>query len=216
MTSPIRNTTTDPATPFLVLLDGLDGNGGSGAIKAMEKQGQQQLVNSDRLPTNGNNGDRDGNDDAYLALGFTFGEPDADDPMFRPATLPSGWKREASDHDMWSYIVDELGRRRVAIFYKAAFYDRSAFMRLETPHSYCYSALYGDREPIVDGSWLTAEVAVQELTELRDRFLADAERDGLFAADEKAGGQADYWREEAAKGRRRAALANELIERITP
>jgi predicted secreted protein len=30
---------------------------------------------------------------------------------------------------MWSYIVDDEGTQRVAIFYKAAFYDRDAFMR---------------------------------------------------------------------------------------
>ena len=29
-------------------------------------------------------------------------------------------------------FVDETGTRRVAVFYKAAYYDRRAFMRLET------------------------------------------------------------------------------------
>lgn len=91
----------------------------------MEAAGQQQLVNSDRLPV-----DTDGQDQAFIDLGFTFGEPDADDPLFRPATLPEGWTRRASDHDMWSYLVDETGTDRVSIFYKAAFYDRRAHMGL--------------------------------------------------------------------------------------
>ena len=99
--------------------------GSSDYITRLEADGQQQLVNSDRLPVNS-----DG-DAAYLDLGFTFGEPDPSDPLFRPATLPQGWRREGSDHSMWSYIVDETGRKRVAIFYKAAFYDRDAFMRLQ-------------------------------------------------------------------------------------
>lgn len=125
----IVNTSTDPATPYLAILGALDGNGGSGAIEAMEKRGQQQLVNSDRLPVKlGLGVDAD-----FIALGFTFGDPDPADPLFRPATLPAGWTRQASDHDMWSYIVDEHGKQRVAVFYKAAFYDRRASMRLVTP-----------------------------------------------------------------------------------
>lgn len=119
---PIEN--TGKRDPLLHLLGAMS-DGTSDYITGMEADGQRQLVNSDRLPV------RSGGDDAYLKLGFTFGDPDASDPLFRPATLPPGWKREGSDHSMWSYIVDEQGRKRVGIFYKAAFYDRDAFMRLE-------------------------------------------------------------------------------------
>jgi hypothetical protein len=94
-------------------------------IEAMEAEGQQQLVNSTSLPVNTSDTDAE-----FEALGFIFGPPSADDPMFRPATLPEGWTREGSDHAMWSYILDEQGVQRVAIFYKAAWYDRRAFMRL--------------------------------------------------------------------------------------
>lgn len=210
----IRNTATDPASHMLVLLDGLDGGDGSGVIERMEKQGQVELMHSDRLPTNGNNGDRDSVDEQYLALGFTFGEPDPADPLFRPATLPDGWKREASDHDMWSYIVDGLGRRRVSVFYKAAFYDRKAFMRLDTPHGYLYSLMYVKGEPVLDEVWLTPAVAVQELSELRDRALADAARDDDFAQRETPSGS-EYWRESAAKERANAAWAERLIQKLT-
>ncbi len=95
-------------------------------IEEMESAGQAQLVNSDRLPTQINHGSRAD----FEALGFVFGEVDRNDSMFQQVTLPDGWKREGSDHAMWSYIVDDLGRQRVSIFYKAAFYDRDAFMSL--------------------------------------------------------------------------------------
>ena len=90
----------------------------------MEREGQAQLVTSDRLPT------KCGDHAPWLALGFTFGDPDSSDPLFMPATLPPGWERKATDHSMGSVIVDTLGRERVSIFYKAAFYDRTANMHL--------------------------------------------------------------------------------------
>lgn len=121
-TSPIEDTSKrDPLIHLAGAMGGMDQY-----VPEMESAGQRQLVNSDRLPTESNC------DDELLDLGFTFEEPDPDDPLFRAATLPAGWSREVSDHAMWSYLLDEVGRRRVAIFYKAAFYDRRAFMRLES------------------------------------------------------------------------------------
>lgn len=117
----IENTSRrDPLVHFAASMSGPDTY-----ITDMESAGQQQLVKSDLLPTDCRNHPE------FEALGFVFGEVVEDDPLFRHATLPQGWKREASDHAMWSYLVDETGTRRVAIFYKAAFYDRRAFMRLE-------------------------------------------------------------------------------------
>jgi hypothetical protein len=108
------------------------GKYGPSAIEEMEREGKAQLLNSDRLPVKFNVFHQSQAEARaeFEALGFTFGEPDASDPMFRPATLPEGWSRKGSDHAMWSYLVDELGRERVSIFYKAAFYDRDAFMSL--------------------------------------------------------------------------------------
>ena len=94
------------------------------AIEAQEARGQRELVASTKLPTDC----RD--DEPMIALGFTFGPADEGDPMFRDATLPEGWRRRGSDHAMWSHIIDERGIKRVSIFYKAAFYDRSAHMGL--------------------------------------------------------------------------------------
>lgn len=52
------------------------------------------------------------------------------DCMFQYVELPQGWKRVATDHSMWSKLVDDKGRERASIFYKASFYDRSARMSL--------------------------------------------------------------------------------------
>jgi hypothetical protein len=89
----------------------------------MEARGQSELINSTKLPVQGSNNPE------ILAMGITFGDVTPGDDLFREATLPEGWKKEGSDHAMWSYIVDDEGTQRVAIFYKAAFYDRDAFMR---------------------------------------------------------------------------------------
>jgi hypothetical protein len=109
----------------MIHLLGAMSDGPSDYITGMESDGQRQLLHSDRLPV-----DSGGTDDEFVKLGFTFGDPDPADDLFRAATLPDGWKRRGSDHAMWSYIDDEQGRERVAIFYKGAFYDRDAFMHL--------------------------------------------------------------------------------------
>lgn len=64
----------------------------------------------------------------YEKMGIRFGELVKDDPIFIEATLPQGWKKVGTDHAMWSKLLDEKGRGRAMIFYKAAFYDRSAHM----------------------------------------------------------------------------------------
>lgn len=108
----------------IVHLAGMMG-GASRYITEQESAGQAQLVNSTVLPIELQRPDTDAD---FEALGFTFGEKV--DDLFREATLPEGWTRQGSDHAMWSHIVDDQGRERVAIFYKAAFYDRCSFMRI--------------------------------------------------------------------------------------
>ncbi len=95
------------------------------AIEDQEARGQQQLVESPQLPTDCRGDIRK----ALEAAGVLFGPPMEDDPIFCRATLPAGWKKRATEHSMWSELVDQDGEVRAAIFYKAAFYDRSAFMR---------------------------------------------------------------------------------------
>lgn len=99
-----------------------------GGIEAMEARGQAELVHSDQIPTK----HLHGSSDAMLeAMGFVLGPVTPGDTLFRSATLPPGWSRKGTGHSMWSTIVDGKGRERLAIFYKAAFYDRAAHISLQ-------------------------------------------------------------------------------------
>ena len=120
----------------------------------------------------------------FEALGFTFGEPDAGDPMFRPATLPAGWQRKGSDHAMWSYIIDEHGRDRISIFYKAAFYDRDAFMSLVGLGWYVAKSVEHDAGPVIfDDQWATREAVAAAMRDIRDGHLKEAADFRGYAAD---------------------------------
>jgi len=107
--------------------------GGSNAILNQEAQGQRSLVNSDTLPSKFNHHRGDYDPKVILeAAGVKFLGPVEGDDMFQYVELPNGWKKQATDHSMWSKLVDDKGRERASIFYKAAFYDRDAFMNLVT------------------------------------------------------------------------------------
>jgi hypothetical protein len=93
-----------------------------GGIEAQEKAGQQMFVNTDILPAKCPRNE-------LIKLGFKFLGPH--DDIFVNVEMPVGWKKVPTDHDMWSHLVDDKGRRRASIFYKAAFYDRSAHMSLD-------------------------------------------------------------------------------------
>jgi hypothetical protein len=135
------------------------------------------VVNSDRLPSD------HGDDGPWLALGFTFGDPDPDDPLFMPATLPGGWKRQATGHSMGSVIVDTLGRERVSIFYKAAFYDRSAHMSLTGLRWYVEKHVEYDGPLVIGDEWATREAVLAAMRESRDENLREAAEFRQFAAD---------------------------------
>lgn len=109
---------------FDVLYEAMITGDGSQAIMNQEARGQTQLVNSEALPIKFNFCQKD----QFEAMGIVFGDPI--DDLFVNATLPEGWKKERTDHSMWSKIVDDKGRERASIFYKAAFYDRDAFMNI--------------------------------------------------------------------------------------
>jgi hypothetical protein len=112
----------DPLTTLFMTM-------GAGGIERQEAREQQELVNSASLPTECRGRE------ALEAAGVKFGEPYKDDPLFCDAVLPTGWKKQATDHSMHSNLLDEKGRIRAKIFYKAAHYDRSADMYAE--RRYC-------------------------------------------------------------------------------
>ncbi len=97
-----------------------------GGIERQEAQGQAKFVASETLPIECKNVSRD----AMIALGFVFGPPV--DDLFVSCTLPPGWTKRATEHAMWSELLDAQGRTRASMFYKAAFYDRAAFMRFDS------------------------------------------------------------------------------------
>ena len=98
---------------------------GGNAIERQEAEGQKSFVSSETLPTSFGSINSKGK--AILEkAGVKFLGQVSDDPVFQQVELPSGWKKVATDHSMWSNLVDGQGRIRANIFYKAAFYDRSA------------------------------------------------------------------------------------------
>jgi|ERR1043166_1276896 hypothetical protein len=94
-------------------------------IEEIEAAGQSAFVESTLLPIQLG---IDTTQEQIEALGVVLGEPV--DELFRKAVLPTGWKKVALDHHMWSIVVDETGTERLSIFFKAAPYDRRAFMEL--------------------------------------------------------------------------------------
>src|SRR5437773_9861677 len=111
-----RRVKQDPAGT----LGGMLAEGISGFIENMERAGGRQMLESEVLPTEilrASIGD-------FEVLGFVFHGVVTEDPIFQRVTLPAGWKREAGEnpYGYWTNLVDERGLKRVAVFYKAAFY----------------------------------------------------------------------------------------------
>lgn len=114
-----------------------------GGIERQEAQGQADMVEAaDRLPIEINERGIT-HADIEKNMGIKFG-PKVDG-LFLSATLPAGWSIQPTDHSMWSNLLDDKGRTRASIFYKAAFYDRNAHIDI-TPR---YSL---DSEHHTDGS----------------------------------------------------------------
>lgn len=106
-----------------------------GGIERQEAQGQLDMIESCRLPrqisTAGVTWDK-----LVEQWGISF-KP-SDDELFNDVTLPSGWQLVATGHSMWSDLLDERGRNRASVFYKAAFYDRSAGMSISRRYAVRY------------------------------------------------------------------------------
>jgi hypothetical protein len=117
------------------------------AILRSEAEGQRQLVASDVLPTAAPW-------DELIALGFTRGAEVAGDPMFTHCTLPTGWRKQGTDHSMHSVVLDERGIERVSVFYKAAFYDRRANAYvIDVGRAEASKVIYGDEAVALPAKW---------------------------------------------------------------
>lgn len=63
----------------------------------------------------------------YRRLGIDIVDDLGD--LFYEVTLPGGWQiKPDGDSVYWSNLIDENGKCVCSIFYKAAFYDRDAFV----------------------------------------------------------------------------------------
>jgi hypothetical protein len=121
---------TEAEHPLLNLIRAMDSERRTGNpsdfVPDMESAGQQSFVGSDTLPTEMSTDDRS----ALEAAGVKFGDEVPGDPLFQYVELPEGWSKKGTDHAMHSELLDEKGRVRAYIFYKAAFYDRRANLDL--------------------------------------------------------------------------------------
>lgn len=119
-----------------VLFDGLmymmEGKDPSLAIENQEKRGQQEVVRNQRLPKYVHNRHLEKEDAKrqYEKMGIVV--LNEYDDLFYNVQLPNGWKIKATDHSMWNELRDDKNRLRAKFFYKAAFYDRDAFVAFET------------------------------------------------------------------------------------
>jgi len=83
-----------------LFLDAISSRGSSGSVEQQEAQGQTSFVNSETLPT-----DMDKEDKTALeSCGVKFLDKVEGDEMFQYVELPQGWKKQPTDHSMWSYL----------------------------------------------------------------------------------------------------------------
>lgn len=94
-------------------------------IERNEKQGQHQFVSSDRLPVKFESGSKKD----LEKLGVKFLQVSPGDDLFYDVRLPEGWKKVASDHHLYSFLVNEKGQKLFEIRYKHSCYDRHASIR---------------------------------------------------------------------------------------
>lgn len=181
MTVPENTTHRDPELHLL----GTMSDGMGDYITGMESAGQRQALASEVIPTEIHGGSKED----LTALGFVLGDQVPGDPLFRHATLPPGWSKQSTEYALDSSIVDDLGRKRCGIFYKAAFYDRRASLSIESPSSYAWSIAANDALLILDDAWATREAMAAAFAEWEESETCNIAR----------------WRELAGTGNKAAA-----------
>lgn len=122
--------------------------GPSAMIIGQEAEGARSMVVNDVLP-------RQGTIERHMfdelskeqieSLGFVLGEPR--DRLFINATFPPGWTKMPSGHNLYTYLLDEQGRQRATIMYKAAFYDEDAWISWRQRFQIGQDYIYADNDP---------------------------------------------------------------------
>ncbi len=128
MSKKVTNTENNPRIDWL-------GGFNPNAIVKQEAKGQEEFVESLQLPKKSNGDDEKNVAALYHKLGIQTFPTSKGDDLFIGAKLPKGWEKKATDHSMWSDLLDDKGRKRASIFYKAAFYDRDAFISFNKRYS---------------------------------------------------------------------------------
>lgn len=113
-------------------------SGEKNVIENMEFEGQQRAIQNtmmakEMIPSR----------EVWENLGFTFVDTDYDDVLCE-ATLPEGWSIKATEHSMWSDIIDGNGMKRGSMFYKSSFWDRNAHMNLSCRYGVCIDYIGDD------------------------------------------------------------------------
>lgn len=153
----MKNNYDNELTFFEALLYSMEGKSPSKAIENQEKRGQTDVVRNHRLPKKNNSTTlphdiffrgvtdemtwEERNEvvtqnnieyvrEQYEKMGIEI--IDEYDDLFWNVVLPEGWEIKATDHSMWNDLFDDKGRKRANFFYKAAFYDRDAFINFST------------------------------------------------------------------------------------
>lgn len=162
-----------------------------GGIERQEKDGQIEQSFLDTLPKHLKR-------EQFEALGFKF-LGDHDD-IFLNVKFPKGWRKSPTDHSMWTDIIDAQGRKRGAIFYKAAFYDRSAHAHLTcrfTQSDLCYR---GDHPKSAPGQRIVVDGATGEIVFRSDEIARpapnDADRERFWKADDASRSKVQAWLEQ--------------------
>jgi len=101
-----------------------------GTVEQQEEQGRNELIIADQLPKTNNDFDRSALE-IYKKIGVEIVEDNNNDDLFFSVKLPKGWSKKCTGHNLWTDLLDDKGRKRACIFYKAAFYDRKAFINFE-------------------------------------------------------------------------------------
>lgn len=146
---------SDPkAEGLLTLAIGMHTGSSTEALETLEKMGQREAVTSTQLPAQGTPGayrhareeEQVEYDLAWEETGIVFGDLEGGE-LFRDVKLPSGWKQRPTDHHMWNEVVDDRGRVRASYFYKAASYDRDAFINLKS--RFCVAVSFLEDEALL-------------------------------------------------------------------
>lgn len=166
----------------------------SSAVERQEKRAQESMVGGARLPKKLNSARGYHWEQICAAWGMTIGN-EADE-LFNNVTLPEGWKIVATDHSMWTMLVDDKGRERANIFYKGAFYDRDAFMSLTKRYNWTMD--YDSAKPnrivqIIDRGQKPRETVVIHVVGQVERKSENDYSRETMDAEEALGQQADEW-----------------------